>query len=181
MGLIARVGRLFKADVHEILDSIEDPRAVLRQAMRDMQAQIEKHDRALSAADQAKGRLETVKIEAERTRGESQKKIELCLRSGQEDLARVMLKQRLEAERRTNVLNLQIKEAQDKISRAREVLEAKKAKFKELSEKMAEVQDSAVSGAENQGASAVSVSEAEIEVALLAEKARLADNAPAHQ
>ena len=42
MSVLRRITRLFKADLHGILDCLEEPEAILRQAMRDMEDEIEK-------------------------------------------------------------------------------------------------------------------------------------------
>ena len=40
MALITRVSRLFQADFHAVLDRIEDPEALLRQAVREMEEEL---------------------------------------------------------------------------------------------------------------------------------------------
>ena len=40
MTLINRMSRLFKADVHGILDQLEDPAIALKQAIREMEIQV---------------------------------------------------------------------------------------------------------------------------------------------
>ena len=40
MALINRVTRLFKADIHAVLDQIEEPEQLLRQAVRDMEEEL---------------------------------------------------------------------------------------------------------------------------------------------
>ena len=40
MALITRISRLFKADFHAVLDQIEEPEQLLKQAIRDMQDEI---------------------------------------------------------------------------------------------------------------------------------------------
>ena len=40
MELINRIARLFKADFHAVLDQIEEPEALLRQAIRDMEDEL---------------------------------------------------------------------------------------------------------------------------------------------
>ena len=37
MTLITRLGRLFRADMHAVLDGLEEPTMLLRQAVRDME------------------------------------------------------------------------------------------------------------------------------------------------
>ncbi|ETW92791.1 MAG: hypothetical protein ETSY1_42105 [Candidatus Entotheonella factor] len=39
MTLMMRITRLFKADMHGLLDLLEEPEAVLKQAIRDMQSE----------------------------------------------------------------------------------------------------------------------------------------------
>ena len=40
MALINRISRLFKADFHAVLDQIEEPEALLKQAIRDMEDDV---------------------------------------------------------------------------------------------------------------------------------------------
>lgn len=47
MTLIARMTRLFKADLHGILDSLEEPEEVAKQAIRDMEEDIATQERRL--------------------------------------------------------------------------------------------------------------------------------------
>jgi phage shock protein A len=41
MALINRVARLFRADFHAVLDQIEEPELMLRQAIRDMAEELQ--------------------------------------------------------------------------------------------------------------------------------------------
>ena len=49
MVLISRISRLFRADLHAVLDRIEEPEALLRQAIREMEE--------LLAQDEQRSRL----------------------------------------------------------------------------------------------------------------------------
>ena len=40
MALISRVSRLFTADVHAVLDRIEEPEVLLKQAIREMEDEV---------------------------------------------------------------------------------------------------------------------------------------------
>ncbi|MGH8588771.1 MAG: PspA/IM30 family protein, partial [Gammaproteobacteria bacterium] len=40
MALITRVSRLFRSDLHAVLDRIEEPEVLLRQAIREMEAEL---------------------------------------------------------------------------------------------------------------------------------------------
>ncbi len=41
MALITRVSRLFQADFHAVLDRIEEPEVLLRQAVREMEEELQ--------------------------------------------------------------------------------------------------------------------------------------------
>jgi phage shock protein A len=47
MTLITRITRLFKADLHGILDGLEEPQEVIKQAIRDMEEDIATQERRL--------------------------------------------------------------------------------------------------------------------------------------
>ena len=40
MALITRVSRLFQADLHAVLDRIEEPEVLLKQAVREMEEEL---------------------------------------------------------------------------------------------------------------------------------------------
>ena len=51
MAIVNRIRRLFRADVHAVLDIIEEPEAILKQAIREMQEALD-WKRARLARDQ---------------------------------------------------------------------------------------------------------------------------------
>ncbi|MEL0585501.1 MAG: PspA/IM30 family protein [Candidatus Thiodiazotropha sp. (ex. Lucinoma kazani)] len=55
MALITRVSRLFQSDLHAVLDRIEEPEALLRQAVREMQEALDRdaHQAKLLKREQA--------------------------------------------------------------------------------------------------------------------------------
>ena len=50
MPILNRVKRLFQADVHAILDVIEEPEAVLKQAIREMQESLDQKQGQLTSS-----------------------------------------------------------------------------------------------------------------------------------
>ena len=49
MALITRVSRLFRADLHAVLDRIEEPDVLLRQAVREMEEALARDEQRLKA------------------------------------------------------------------------------------------------------------------------------------
>lgn len=99
MALITRISQLFKADMNAVLDQIEAPEQMLRQAIRDMEDEIETDKAEIAAQEekleQLEKRLETVR----ETASELEAQLDLCFNQGQEDLARKMVRRKLETER----------------------------------------------------------------------------------
>ncbi|MDH5346068.1 MAG: PspA/IM30 family protein [Gammaproteobacteria bacterium] len=99
MALINRVARLFQADFHAVLDRIEEPEQLLRQAVRDMEAELNAAELRIADCEREQqvltGRMKEITASAT----ESDTQLDLCFRSGKDDLARGLIRRRLEGER----------------------------------------------------------------------------------
>jgi len=101
MALIRRVARLITADVHAVLDQIEEPEIVLKQAIREMEEQLARQTqhgkwlaREIEAAEARLGGLAS-------TVGDLDAKLDLAFGTGDEALARKLTRRKLEAEKLT--------------------------------------------------------------------------------
>lgn len=99
MTIITRVTRLLKADLHGLLDCVEEPELLLKQAIRDMEAEHlmlrQQRDDLLQEREQIQQRQqkqqqELVKLE---------EGLGLCLEQENDDLARTLLRKQLLAQR----------------------------------------------------------------------------------
>ncbi|MDH5784704.1 MAG: PspA/IM30 family protein [Chromatiales bacterium] len=176
MALITRLSRLFKADMHAVLDRIEEPQQMLQQAIREMeqalyqeqqQLKLQQHEQ-VELQRQMDGLLQKVEC--------SQKELDLCLNSGKEELARGIIRRRLERERlagvitqRQQLLGEKITQLSNRIEQQRNELEGMRQKA-ELVAAAAPVSDHG----RGVGECAIRVSEDEVEIALLREKERRA-------
>ena len=97
MAIGNRVVRLFKADFHALLDQIEEPAVLLRQAIREMEEDLKRSQQQLKWLQQEKrdldGRIEEIRGEVARIDDE----LTICLESDNEDLARACVKRKLQA------------------------------------------------------------------------------------
>jgi phage shock protein A len=96
MALIRRVSRLFAADMHAVLDQIEEPEIVLRQAIREMEEEIARQrqrQKWLGTEIEAAGQ----RIEAfEALRQDLDAKLDICFANANETLARRLTRRKLE-------------------------------------------------------------------------------------
>ncbi|NOQ63082.1 MAG: hypothetical protein GQ582_01055, partial [Methyloprofundus sp.] len=58
MNILTRASRLLKADIHGILESLEQPDIILQQSIRDMQDAIDKDQSNLSNLEAQQGQLQ---------------------------------------------------------------------------------------------------------------------------
>jgi phage shock protein A len=99
MTLITRITRLFKADIHGILDTLEEPAAVLRQAVRDMEEEIGRGETKLQRIATQRKRCRAAIDSAERIAAELNERLDICFDEDKEDLARAIVRRKLEQER----------------------------------------------------------------------------------
>jgi phage shock protein A len=104
MAIITRVSRLFKADLHAVLDRIEDPETLLRQAVRDMEEQLDNEQRRCKLLEHEQNRLTELQRELQENIRELDEKLDVCFESGQEQLTRTLIKRKLESERQDKAL-----------------------------------------------------------------------------
>lgn len=107
MALINRFSRLFTADLHAVLDRMEEPEALLKQAVREMEEELECMHESARALQQELYRLATLETECEKSLGELDEELDICFESGEEQLARGLIKRKLELEQRVKLIGSQ--------------------------------------------------------------------------
>ena len=99
MALINRMSRLFTADVHAVLDRIEEPETLLKQAIREMEEEVlEAEQRTKQLAHEGE-RLADRQRKVQAAIAELEEQIGVAFESGNEDLARKLVKRKLETAR----------------------------------------------------------------------------------
>lgn len=99
MALIRRVSRLFAADMHAVLDQIEEPEIVLRQAIREMEEELARQSQRQKWL---RAEIATAASRAGSLIGHSRDldaKLDICFADGNEELARRLIRRKLETAR----------------------------------------------------------------------------------
>lgn len=99
MALIKRISQLFKADFHAVLDRIEEPDQLLKQAIRDMEDDLAIAGQRVNLCAHDQEALGVRKIELEAAITGIDEQLDLCFESDQDDLAKSLIRKKLEAER----------------------------------------------------------------------------------
>lgn len=101
MGIFKRMKDITKASMHEVLDKMEDPVVMLNQYLRDMEQEIHQAEVTVAKQMANERRMQQRHEEAQRSAADRDSKAEAALRSGQEDLARTLLEEKLYFEEKT--------------------------------------------------------------------------------
>lgn len=172
MALITRISRLFRADMHAVLDRLEEPDALLKQSVREMEENINERQFRLKQLQHQRIQLSDRQHEFEHTLAQIQQELDICFDSDNESLARNLIKRRLETERFARFLarkqdNLEstINDIKQSLDDQRNRLAAVKQKQDLLCEEMRATDTDEFAFPEN-----ITISEEDIEIALLREK-----------
>ncbi|MGD8912377.1 MAG: PspA/IM30 family protein [Candidatus Thiodiazotropha sp.] len=99
MALITRISRLFRADVNAVLDRMEEPEILLKQAVREMEETLAKDEQQVKLIELELKQLETRQSDLAQQLKPVTEELDLCFDSANEALARTLLKRKLESER----------------------------------------------------------------------------------
>ena len=174
MAIVNRITRLFTADVHAVLDRLEEPDALLRQAIREMETVLAEQALKLK-------RLETDREQQRRRRAEIQRalasiaeELDLSFAAGNAALVRKSLRRRLEGERLVKMLDARLQGLDAQIEQLAPALAEHRERLEGMRQKAAlfSVEPAAcgVSDAARWSCDDFCVSEADVDLALLREQ-----------
>jgi phage shock protein A len=135
MALINRISRLFKADFNAVLDRIEEPEQLLRQAIRDMEDDLAQSQRRIAACTQEQENLRDRRQEVLDSTAGFDTQLDLCFESGKDDLAKGIVRRKLEAERLLQRLDGRLTANARFLDRQRKLLEENRATLDSLRQK----------------------------------------------
>jgi phage shock protein A len=136
MALINRISRLFRADLHAVLDRIEEPGVLLRQAVREMEEELVRDEQRLRVLDHEHGRITARRSEIGQALAGIGEELDLCFASGKDDLARALIRRRLEAERYAGFLSRKGDALQENVAGLRRRLDENRARLHEMRQKV---------------------------------------------
>lgn len=182
MELINRIARLFRADLHSVLDRIEEPEALLRQAVREMEEAIGNDERRLALLQHEQTRLVKRSRDLKEAKQRLDDELDICFESSEEGLARNLIKRKLESQGLLKLLESKCAASSDELSALKHRLEENRAHLASVQQKLELVAqaDSRCSAEHESGRACgkdyatqqISVSDDEVEVAFLSEKRR---------
>ncbi len=172
MVMISRISRLFQADLHAVLDRIEEPQVSLRQAVREMEQVLTQDQQRSRLLQQEQRQLSSRQDKLQQDLQRIGEELEVCFQSDKEDLARKLIRRQLEtrqlfsflAEKR-NTLEHSIAEFRTRLEQNQGHLDSMRQKMELLSS-----EDQAVYPEDDWNLPDYRVADEDVEVAFLREK-----------
>ena len=172
MALITRISRLFRADFNAVLDRIEEPDVLFKQALREMEDDINNDECHLKIT---KNELtQTVKKikESENNIVLINSELDICFDSNENELARSQIKRKIELQRYDKYLGHRKSSLEDEISELEIRINENKLRYSSMQQKLAlfEKNEVVIGGDNFYPELNTTILEDEIEMAFLREK-----------
>ena len=131
MGILDRMTRLLRANVNDALDRAEDPEKMLDELLREMGQEIRQARGQVAAMIAQEKELAADKAEADRVSAEWQRRAELAVDQGRDDLAREALRRKRDSDENARVYAEQLTAQQQTVSRLKNQLQELETKARQ--------------------------------------------------
>ena len=136
MSIGKRITQLLRADVHGVLDLLEEPEAMARQSVREMEQNILSREQQLQSLGDRLAKKVQLKARYESRALELQKKVELCIEEQNHDTAKSLIRRTLENRQYTASLTAQIKQIEEDKEKQAALLDEHKQRLERIKEKL---------------------------------------------
>ena len=96
MALMSRLTQLFQADFHAVLDRIEEPDALLRQAVRDMEDALARDEQRVMHLQAERAQMANRLDELETSLTRLDEELDVCFSAEEDELAKGVIRRQLE-------------------------------------------------------------------------------------
>ena len=172
MALITRVSRLFRADLHAVLDRVEEPDVLLKQAVREMEEDIARDRQRAKALNHQHTQLTARQADLDQSLYQIEEELDVCFTSGKDDLARTLIKRKLEAQRLSKILNNKREKVADTLAELRNQIDEHCERLTSMQQKVELIseEETSTSSEDVWITPALEVCDEDVEVAFLREK-----------
>lgn len=170
MALINRMSRLFTADVHAVLDRIEEPDVLLKHAIREMDEELARSEQRVRQLEHERGALAERHAKIETALAELVSQLDICFANGNEDLARKVVKRKLETEKLGQHVAERGAAVAKELGERRTLVDEQRERLDVLRQKAELLAAAPSAGTDEWGRAGFTVGEDEVEVAILRER-----------
>ena len=175
MPLIKRLSRAFRADMHAVLDSIEEPASLLKQAVREMEDDVLRDQQHLKQLIRTRDHQQSTQRNYKSQLDEISEEIGVSFAADNHDLAKKAIRRKLELERAMKVLTGQQQSVERHIDELQQRLKENQEKLNVMRQKQEVLISTSDYPDEQTQYCEPGVTDDEVEIAFLKEqKARVA-------
>jgi len=132
MSIMTRFIRLCKADIHGVMDQLEDKELLLKQYLRDMEDALGKDEAHLRQLTQARETVHQEYQQYETEIARTEDEIETAIQKDKDDIARFLIRKIKPLIKRHDETGLKIKSSDAEISRLKESVSQRQRQLREL-------------------------------------------------
>lgn len=135
MGILDRMSRLIRANINDLIDRAEDPEKMLNELLREMNDNIREARVQVANMIAQEKLFEGDMQDAQRDAHDWERKAEMAVTRGRDDLAREALRRQRDAESIAMVYAQQLTSQQEMVTKLKQQLKLLEAKFNEAQSK----------------------------------------------
>lgn len=176
MALISRLTQLVRADFHAVLDRVEEPGLLLRQAVRDMEQELahaqSRIERLTAQTEQLNARSESLSSSLSDINAE----LDLCFETDNESLARHLVKKKLTTAQLMQAVKQKLAEADRKLAIEKKTQAENRLRFESMRQKadVLAADERDANDAQEAFDDPATIRDEDVEIAFLREKQRRA-------
>jgi len=172
MALITRISRLFHADMNAVLDQIEEPDLLLKQAIRELEETHADNEKQIKLLEYEQQQFIHKEEELKLSLIELAEQLTICFESEKEDLAHLLIKRQLETKQYLKALAGNIANSEEKVEQLKTQLKKHQVQLQSLKQKAKILNQSNVVNVDiySWDVHSFSVQDEDVEVAFLHEK-----------
>lgn len=135
MGIMSRMFRLCKADVHGVMDQLEDKGLLLKQYLREMETSLGYKEQQVNALTQRSDRLKRQVANHSEEMQKLEQNLTLALKKQKDDIARILIRRRQALETASGQLKEQVETIAQEKTQLLETLASQHLQYETLKAK----------------------------------------------
>jgi len=172
MALVNRLSRLFHADMNAVLDHIEEPELLLKQAIREMEETLSHNKRQIKILELDQKKLISKQGDTIQSLTDLDDQLNTCFESDKDELARVLIKRKLETMQILKSITVKIENAVENMTQLKNQLKEHQSQLNSMKQKadIFNQEKSVTSSNGDWDIHSFSIQDEDVEVAFLHEK-----------
>ncbi len=132
MGIMTRFTRLFKADIHGVMDQIENKGLILKQCLREMEESLAKKQGQLNQLKTALDEIRNETRQLDREREKIELDLTTAIEKDKDDIARLLIKKRMKTDQQLDTAARNAESIENRMTVLSENTEAQKHQYAEM-------------------------------------------------